>query len=36
MKVDPRLFPSGIVGIGEMGDVMAGSDGLVGWSGRAG
>ena len=36
VKVDPRLFPSGIVGIGEMGDVTAGSDGLVGWSGARG
>ena len=35
-NVDPRLFPTGIVGIGEMGDVTAGSDGLVGWWGLRG
>jgi hypothetical protein len=31
VNVDPRLFPTGIVGMGEMRDVTAGSDGLVGW-----
>ena len=36
VNVDPRLFPSGIVGMGEMGDVTAGSNGLVGWSGLRG
>lgn len=34
VNVDPGIFPSGIVGIGEIGDVTAGSDGLVGWWGR--
>jgi hypothetical protein len=33
VNVDPRLFPLGITGTGEMGDVTAGSDGLVGWWG---
>ena len=36
VNVDSRLFPSGIVGIGEFGDVTAGSDGLVAWSGVRG
>ena len=36
VNVDSRLFPTGIVGIGEMGDVTAGSNGLVGWWGLRG
>jgi hypothetical protein len=34
VKVIQPIFRNGIVGIGEMGDVTAGSDGLVGWWGR--
>jgi hypothetical protein len=36
VHVDPHLFPAGIAGIGEIGDVTAGSDGLVGWWGLRG
>ena len=31
VNVDPGLFPSGIAGMGEMRDVTAASDGLIGW-----
>jgi hypothetical protein len=34
VTVDQAIFPTGIVGIGEMGDATAGADGLVGWWGH--
>ena len=36
VNVDPQLFLEGIAGIGEIGAVTAGSDGLVGWWGQRG
>jgi hypothetical protein len=36
VNVDPLLYPDGIAGIGEIGDVTATSDGLVGWWGLRG
>jgi hypothetical protein len=34
VTVDQPIFPTGIAGFGELGDVTAGPDGLVGWWGH--
>jgi hypothetical protein len=34
LTANEPIFPNGVVGIGEMGDVTAGADGLVGWWGH--
>jgi len=36
VTVDQSIFPTGIAGIGELGDATAGSDGLIGWWGHRG